>query len=92
MRSGTNQYHGSAYDYFVNEVLDAGTPFTVQPNSPNEHIRPAARRNDYGATFGGPVFIPKLYNGHDRTFFFFNFEQFRETQGINNIPITVPQS
>ena len=36
------------------------------------------------------MWIPKLYNGHDKTFFFFNFEQFRETQNINNTPITVP--
>ncbi|HJT89172.1 MAG TPA: TonB-dependent receptor [Bryobacteraceae bacterium] len=90
MRSGTNQLHGSAYDYFVNEVLNAGTPFTVDPNAPDEHLRPAARRNDYGFTLGGPVFIPKVYNGKDKTFFFFNFEQFRETDNINNIPDTVP--
>ena len=94
MRSGTNQYHGSVYDYFVNEVLNAGTPFTDagQTNSlkAGQLVRPRARRNDYGFTIGGPVSIPKLYNGHDKTFFFFNFEQFRETQIINNIPITVP--
>ncbi len=84
MRSGTNQYHGSAYDYFVNEVLNAGTPLT--PGNP----RPPARRNDYGFTLGGPVSIPKVYNGHDRTFFFFNFEQYRETIHVNNIPVTVP--
>ena len=93
MRSGTNSYHGSLYDYMVNEVLNAGTPFTGPPftNTPaGELVRPRARRHDYGWTVGGPVSIPKIYNGHDRTFFFFNFEQFRETQVINNIPITVP--
>lgn len=84
MRSGTNQYHGTAYDYFVNEVLNAGQPLV--PGQP----RPSARRNDYGVTFGGPVNIPKVYNGHDRTFFFFNFEQYRETIRVNNIPVTVP--
>lgn len=84
MRSGTNQVHGSAYDYFVNEVLNAGTPF--EPGNP----RPPARRNDYGFTLGAPVYIPKVYNGKDKTFFFFNFEQFRETDRINNIPVTVP--
>ncbi len=94
MRSGTNQLHGSVYDYFVNEALNAGTPFTDagQTNSlkAGQLVRPRARRNDYGFTLGGPVVIPHLYNGHDKTFFFFNFEQFRETQTINNIPITVP--
>jgi hypothetical protein len=53
-------------------------------------IRPVQRRNDYGFTLGGPVWIPKVYNGHDRTFFFFNWEQYRETQDINNQIITIP--
>ena len=93
MRSGTNRFHGSGYDYIVNEVLNAGTPFTGPPftnTQPGELVRPVARRHDYGFTVGGPVDIPKVYNGHDRTFFFFNFEQFRETQNVNNTPITVP--
>jgi len=88
MKSGTNQFHGSAYDYFVNEDLNAGVPFT---SSGNGHLlRPRARRNDYGVSLGGPVWIPKVYNGHDKTFFFFNWEQFRETAVTNNVPITVP--
>jgi hypothetical protein len=94
MKSGTNQFHGTAYDYFVNEILNAGTPFTDAGLSDSTKagnlIRPRARRNDYGFTIGGPVDIPKLYNGKDKTFFFFNFEQFRETQIVNNVPITVP--
>jgi hypothetical protein len=88
MKSGTNQYHGTAYDYFDNEALNAGVPFT---NDGSGHLlRPRVRRNDYGFTFGGPVWLPRIYNGHDRTFFFFNFEQFRETQVINNQFRTVP--
>jgi hypothetical protein len=94
MKSGTNQFHGTVYDYFVNEILNAGTPFTnaglTNSQQDGELIRPRARRNDYGFTVGGPVVIPKVYNGKDKTFFFFNFEQFRETQIINNTPITVP--
>jgi hypothetical protein len=91
MKSGTNQLHGSAYDYFVNEVLNSAYPFTGTPFShATENLRPAARRNDYGFSLGGPVVIPKVYNGKDKTFFFFNFEQFRETDMINNNPITVP--
>jgi hypothetical protein len=98
MKSGTNQYHGSAYDYFVNPVLDAGLPFTANcnqenncPTNPNSgHIKNDIRRNDYGFTLGGPVRIPKLYNGKDKTFFFFNFEQFRQTTITNNGLATVP--
>jgi hypothetical protein len=88
MKSGTNRFHGSAYDYFVNEALNAGVPFTDNGNG--SLLRPRARRNDYGFSLGGPVFLPKVYNGHDKTFFFFNFEQFRETTITNNVPQTVP--
>jgi hypothetical protein len=98
MKSGTNQYHGSGYDYFVNPVLDAGLPFSANCNQtgncatdPNSgHIKNDIRRNDYGFTVGGPVRIPKVYNGKDRTFFFFNFEQFRQTTITNNGIATVP--
>jgi hypothetical protein len=86
MKSGTNQFHGSAYDYFVNEALNAGLPFT--DNGSGKLIRSRERRNDYGFTLGGPV-RAKFYDGRNRTFFFFNFEQFRETT-VNNFPITVP--
>ncbi len=82
MKSGTNTPHGSAYDYFVNDALNASTPFT--------NVKPAAHRNDYGFTFGAPVVIPKLYNGKDKTFFFYSFEQFRENTQVNNVPLTVP--
>ena len=94
MRSGGNVYHGSGYDYIVNEVLNAGTPFTdaglTDSRRTGQLVRPRARRHDYGFAVGGPVSIPKIYNGKDKTFFFFNFEQFRETQIVNNAPITVP--
>ena len=80
MKSGTNQFHGSAYNYLQNEVLNAAQPFTVQTGSSNEHIRPAVRRYDYGVTMGGPIIIPKLYNGRNKTFFFFNWEQYLNTQ------------
>jgi hypothetical protein len=88
MKSGTNQFHGSGYDYFVNEALNAGTPFTDDGHG--HLLRPRQRRNDYGFSVGGPVWIPKLYNGHDKTFLFVNWEQFRETTLINNLPLTMP--
>jgi hypothetical protein len=88
MKSGTNQYHGSGYDYFDNEALNASVPFITDGHGGG--VKPRVRRNDYGFTIGGPVRIPKLYNGHDKTFFFFNFEQFREVQVINNQFRTVP--
>jgi hypothetical protein len=95
MRSGTNRFHGGVYDYFVNEALNAGTPFTDRISTGDvgragEHIRNAQRKNDYGFSFGGPIWLGKLYDGHDKSFFFFNFEQFRETQFINTGIATVP--
>ena len=82
MRSGTNQYHGSVYDYAANEALNAYQPYTG--------LRNVAKRHDYGVTFGGPVRIPKLYNGKNKTFFFWSFEQFREKLNINSTLATVP--
>src|SRR5262245_60394380 len=86
MRSGSNQFHGSVYDYFVNEALNAGWPFT--DNGRGELLRNRERRNNWGFSVGGPV-MAKVYNGHNKTFFFLNFEQFRETQ-VSNFPVTVP--
>jgi hypothetical protein len=82
MKSGTNQYHGSGYDYAVNDIMNAAQPYTG--------LKSAQRRHDYGGTLGGPVKIPKLYNGENKTFFFFNFEQYRENIHVNSTPATVP--
>jgi hypothetical protein len=82
MRSGTNQYHGAGYDYLVNEAFNASTPFT--------NALPRTRRNDYGFNLGGPVWIPKVYNGKDKTFFYYNREQYREFYVVNDAAITVP--
>ena len=82
MRSGTNQFHGSLYDYNVNEAYNAAQPYTGLLNK--------ARRNDYGGSLGGPIRIPKLYNGASKTFFFWNFEQFRENQSVSTTAVTVP--
>ncbi len=89
MKSGTNQFHGTGYDYFVNEVFNAGTPYTGAPAGTG-NPRARNRRQDYGFTLGGPVFIPKVYDGRNKTFFFFNWEQYRETVDINNQLETVP--
>ncbi len=90
MKSGTNSYHGSLYEYFQNDILNSAQPFTVLAGSPQEHVRPAVRRNDYGLTLGGPVAIPKIYNGRNRTFFFFSWEQFLQHQNFLPATFTVP--
>jgi len=70
-RNGTNQWHGSAFDYLRNDALDAMNRFDT--------FKLPERQNDFGGTLGGPVHIPHLYNGRDRTFFFFSYEGLRLT-------------
>jgi hypothetical protein len=77
-RSGTNDWHGSAFDYLRNDIFDANNWFNdhTTPLTP----KPAERQNDFGGTVGGPLGIPDLYSGKDRTFFFFSYEGLRLTQ------------
>jgi hypothetical protein len=73
-KSGTNQYHGSLFEFFRNDKLDAtGYAFTS--------LRPAKdpfKWNQYGFTLAGPVRIPKLFNGKDKLFFMANYESYRK--------------
>lgn len=75
-RSGTNSYHGSAFDYLRNNFFDANNWF----NDSFGVAQPTLRQNDFGGTFGGPVRVPKLYNGKDKTFFFVSYEGLRLVQ------------
>jgi hypothetical protein len=90
MKSGGNQYHGTGYEYFQNEIFNAAQPFTVLAGNPNEHVRPAQKRSDYGFTLGGPIRIPKLYDGRNRTFFFFSWEQFIQNQNFLPGAFSIP--
>jgi len=75
-RSGTNEFHGLAFDYFRNEALDASNWFNGYTNDP-PLPKAAERQNDFGGTFGGPLRIPHIYDGRNRTFFFFSYEGLR---------------
>jgi hypothetical protein len=81
-KSGTNALHGTAYDYLVNRALNAAQPYTGLKN--------AIHQNDYGFTVGGPVWIPKVYNGRNKTFFFLSFEEFLQNLINDTTPGTVP--
>jgi hypothetical protein len=72
-KSGTDSFHGSAYEFFRNEVFNAKGYFDVGNKVP------LYRRNDFGGTLGGPVAIPHLYNGKGKTHFFFSEEARLET-------------
>jgi len=76
MKSGTNDFHGSVYEFHQNQRLKA-TPFFT--NAAGQK-KPVTRFNQYGATVGGPVWIPKLYNGRNKTFFFFAWEGIRQSE------------
>jgi hypothetical protein len=76
-KSGTNYYHGSGWEYFRNEKLDARNPFTDFLSDGITPTQTPFHQNEYGGTFGGPVRIPKLYNGRDKTFFFAAYEGWR---------------
>ena len=88
-KNGTNQYHGTGFDLNRNAVYDANRWFEngrllgCAGNAAciKLYKRGADTQNDYGGTLGGPVTIPHIYNGGDRTFFFFTWEQFRQTLG-----------
>ncbi len=75
-RGGTNEFHGSAYAYKRWKALDANLWQNNRFNQPKNPVN----YNQYGAVAGGPVVVPKLYNGKDRTFFLFSFESDRNKQ------------
>jgi hypothetical protein len=114
-KSGTNSFHGSGFELWRNEILDAqpwGNDYnnaladyenaqinawnTNPANTSNQSglvaivTKPRDRQNDFGGSLGGPVWIPRVYNGHDKTFFFFAWEQYRNWAGLTNSLQTLP--
>jgi len=75
VKSGTNQLHGTAWEYLRNNALNARDFF--QPGS-----APPFHRNQFGVNLGGPVYIPHIYNGRNKTFFFFNYEGYRQALSV----------
>ncbi len=87
-RGGTNEYHGVVYNFYKNAALDGNNWFnngylatTTDPTVRATLQRPVDTKNDYGLTLGGPVRLPHLYNGKDKTFFYFSWEQLRYSTG-----------
>src|SRR4030095_14406956 len=73
-KSGTKDFHGSFYEYFANDALNARGFFPDRASK--------QRSNAYGFTAGGPVIIPKVYNGRNKTFFFTNFDWLKFRAGV----------
>ena len=81
IKSGTNDLHGTFYEFLRNARLDANSFYNNRAG-----LRLARYgSNTYGLTVGGPVYFPKLYNGKNRTFFFYSFEGSREGNGLTNL-------
>jgi hypothetical protein len=81
LKSGTNNFHGSLYEFNQNNVLNANL---FQTNLTGG-AKPPVHYNEYGGTFGGPVWIPKVYNGREKTFFFINYNGIRNADPRFNI-------
>jgi hypothetical protein len=89
-KSGTNQWHGTAYNYLRNDAVDATDYFTNWFRAVDPTLKKTAlRQNDFGGTLGGPVRIPHLFNGKDKTFFFFSYEGLRliQPQPAGSFPV-----
>jgi len=88
-RSGTNTYHGSAYEFFQNDLLNANGWLANRNGLP----RTKFRHNEYGFSLGGPVYIPRVYQGRNKTFFFANVEAIpqRTPDSINGLVPTVAE-
>src|SRR5580692_7229383 len=71
-RSGGNEFHGNLYEFFRNTQLNANDFFSNNAGN----ARAPFKYNQFGGTLGGPVYIPKIYNGRNKTFWFFSYEQF----------------
>jgi Carboxypeptidase regulatory-like domain len=85
-KSGTNKFHGTTYEFLRNSDLDANNFFNNRAGLPV----PSYKQSDFGASVGGPVWIPKLYHGKNKTFFFFAYEGFRNRAGATGSAYTIP--
>lgn len=83
IKSGGNEFHGTAYEFLRNSKLDSREYFAAR--------RPDFKFNQFGFTLGGPIRIPKVYDGKNRTFFFFNYEGFQQRRGAVQIG-TIPNA
>ncbi len=81
-KSGTNALHGTGWDFLRNDALDAKAPFQT--------TIPKLRQNQFGFVVGGPIYIPKVYDGRNKTFFLVNYEGWRITNGVSGNTFNVP--
>jgi len=85
-QSGSNDFHGNLFEFHRNHVLDARNVF-----APAGQRKPVFRQNQFGGAISGPILIPKVYNGRNRTFFFFDYAGLRSGRGVATVN-TVPDA
>ena len=81
-KSGTNQLQGTAFEFLRNDAFDAKAPF--------QKALPKLRQNQFGFVLGGPIYVPKVYDGRNKTFFLANYEGWRIRSGFDQSNFTVP--
>ncbi len=88
-KSGTNELHGSAFDYYQSQRLNSNSWENNRLGRPKSIFH----RNDFGANVGGPIYIPKVYNGKNRSYFFFSYEGYRfpSTAGVSELTLPLPE-
>lgn len=89
-KSGTNEIHGSAFEFVRNNALNAANYFAPIVNGKKQGD--GLKRNQFGATLGGPVWLPKLYDGHNKTFFFVSYQGTLERRAPTSSSIVVPSA
>jgi hypothetical protein len=85
-KSGTNQLNGDAWEFVRNNVFDANNFFSNASGTPRQPFK----QNQFGFTLGGPIVIPKIYNGHNKTFFFVDYEGIRRRTSASSTVIDIP--
>lgn len=83
-KSGTNQLHGTVFEFLRNDAFDAKAPLQAR--------LPELRQNQFGFVVGGPIYIPKVYDGRNKTFFMVNYEGWRIRNGFNQATFRVPST
>ncbi len=81
-KSGTNKLHGTAFEFLRNDAVDAKAPF--------QSAIPKLRQNQFGFVAGGPIYIPKVYDGRNKSFFLVNYEGWRIGNGLNQDTFNTP--
>ncbi|MBI4877877.1 MAG: TonB-dependent receptor [Acidobacteria bacterium] len=85
-KSGTNEFHGAAFDYYQSQKLDANSWGNNRLGRPKSIYH----RNDFGVNVGGPVILPKIYNGKNQSYFFFSYEGYRFPSTASTSQLTIP--